>query len=260
MTRITFLIVFFASVITALAQNEKVKVSYDLSYGVVNNTETLIADQENAKYSNTFVTVNNDNNVSQESENQYSVKSQKVIKLDKIITYQQKSKDIIYQVHYKDKNKFLTVRDSLPQFDWKFTHEKKEILGFSCTKATCSYRGSKIVAYFTQKLSYPFGPWKFGKLPGLILEVYTEDSSIDYHWKATQIIYPYIDNIDLSLDIEIKSEIIDMKEYVTDRDEKINERFKIMDSRSPKGTTVKSKTQRLGVEKIYEWETQQNQE
>lgn len=251
--------VFFICFQLTSAQNNKIFVNYNLSYGVINNTETLIAEQENAKYSNTAVTINNDNNVSQENENQFSVKSQKVIKLDKIITYQQKNKDVIYQVHEKNNNEFLTVRDSLPQFDWKFTDEKKNILGFSCTKATCSYRGTKIVAYFTQKLNYPYGPWKFGKLPGLILEVYTEDSMIKYHWQATQIKYPYIDNTDTSINIEAKSEVIDMEQYVTDRDEKINERLKRMDSRSPKqGRVVKSKTQRLGVEKIYEWEAQEN--
>lgn len=47
-----------------------------------------------------------------------------------------------------------------------------------CQKATTKKYGRVWIAYFTARNSFRFGPYKFSKLPGLIIEVY--DDKKDY--------------------------------------------------------------------------------
>jgi len=62
--------------------------------------------------------------------------------------------------------------------NWEIQPNKKDILGYSCQSAICYYRGRNYIAWFTTELPLPFGPWKFGGLPGLILKI----SDINEHY------------------------------------------------------------------------------
>ena len=55
--------------------------------------------------------------------------------------------------------------------DWTLRPEKKEILSYSCQRATTTFRGRDYEAWFTNDIPIPNGPWKFGGLPGLILSI-----------------------------------------------------------------------------------------
>ena len=46
------------------------------------------------------------------------------------------------------------------------------ILGYPCHKATTHFRGRDYVAWYTEEIPYPYGPYKFGGLPGLITCIY----------------------------------------------------------------------------------------
>lgn len=65
---------------------------------------------------------------------------------------------------------------------WEITNEAKQIDGYTCVKAIrdnlgWDSRGNErrfpIVAWFCPELPFPFGPMKYGGLPGLILELQT---------------------------------------------------------------------------------------
>ncbi len=74
-------------------------------------------------------------------------------------------------------------QDSVPTIVWQFVpDETASILGYECTKATCEFAGRSYSAWFTQELPLPFGPYKFGGLPGLILKI--EDSEQQFLWEA----------------------------------------------------------------------------
>ncbi|WP_084163941.1 GLPGLI family protein [Olivibacter sitiensis] len=72
----------------------------------------------------------------------------------------------------------------VPRADsWKITNESKQIGEFTCIKATTQTKtvnpeGKEFVknaiAWFCPDLDYPFGPLKYGGLPGLIVELQTE--------------------------------------------------------------------------------------
>ena len=46
------------------------------------------------------------------------------------------------------------------------------ILGYPCHKATTRFRGRDYVAWYTEEIPFPYGPFKFGGLPGLITCIY----------------------------------------------------------------------------------------
>ncbi len=66
---------------------------------------------------------------------------------------------------------------------WSIGTEKKTILGYECTLATCTFRGRDYRAWFTPEIGLSKGPWKLGGLPGLILEAETVDG--DYRFTAS---------------------------------------------------------------------------
>lgn len=53
---------------------------------------------------------------------------------------------------------------------WTITSEEVTIMGYRCQKATGAYRGRTYEAWFAVDIPLPFGPWKLGGLPGLVLK------------------------------------------------------------------------------------------
>lgn len=58
-----------------------------------------------------------------------------------------------------------------PIFDWKLvTDSTKNIIGHDCQLAETDFRGRHWKVWFALDIPIPIGPWKFGGLPGLILQ------------------------------------------------------------------------------------------
>ncbi|MDE5673442.1 MAG: GLPGLI family protein, partial [Duncaniella sp.] len=73
--------------------------------------------------------------------------------------------------------------DSVPSMEWNFSDENTDsIMGYDCRKATVEFAGRSYTAWFTPEIPLPFGPYKFGGLPGLILKV--EDAEQQFVWEA----------------------------------------------------------------------------
>lgn len=78
---------------------------------------------------------------------------------------------------------FLVYSDSVPNIEWEFLpNDCISILGYECGKATAEFAGRKYTAWFTSEIPLPFGPYKFGGLPGLILKI--EDAEKQFVWEA----------------------------------------------------------------------------
>ena len=90
---------------------------------------------------------------------------------------------------YRDNQKSLTVNHRILlvestvyqyfeepiNFRWNITKDSKDIFGYSCQKATCTFRGRNWEAWFTGEIPVSEGPWKFCVLPGLILKISDQD-------------------------------------------------------------------------------------
>lgn len=78
---------------------------------------------------------------------------------------------------------FFVYSDSVPSLDWNFSDEATDsIMGYDCRKATVEFAGRNYTACFTPEIPLPFGPYKFGGLPGLILKI--EDAEQQFVWEA----------------------------------------------------------------------------
>lgn len=75
--------------------------------------------------------------------------------------------------------------ETIPDFNWQLATDTKEILGYSCRKAVCDFRGRQYTAWFTDEIPVMNGPWKFHGLPGLIMEV--EDAENHYKFEIVGI-------------------------------------------------------------------------
>jgi GLPGLI family protein len=66
------------------------------------------------------------------------------------------------------------------KIDWIITNEKKKIGDFDVVKAVGDYGGRHWIAWYCSEIPFPYGPYVFYGLPGLILEVY--DDRENYHF------------------------------------------------------------------------------
>ncbi len=66
---------------------------------------------------------------------------------------------------------WFLIEELIPTQEWSMTEGTKEILGYKCRRATCNFRGRDYIAYYTDEIPVADGPWKFGGLPGFIMEV-----------------------------------------------------------------------------------------
>ena len=83
--------------------------------------------------------------------------------------------------------KFFNIKDSITSFEWKIERETKEILGYTSQKATLNFRGRNFTVYFTTDIKISDGPLKFYGLPGLILEIISDDEIASFHYLAESI-------------------------------------------------------------------------
>ncbi len=69
-------------------------------------------------------------------------------------------------------SQYYIYEDDLNPQDWNIEDSTKTVLGHECQKATCDFRGRQWTAWFATDVPVSDGPWKFGGLPGLVMEAY----------------------------------------------------------------------------------------
>lgn len=116
------------------------------------------------------------------------------------IIFKAHKSNYIYSIEELGLKPFL-VKDTMSVFNWQLHKEVKQVLGYKCQKATTNYRGRSYTAYFTTEIPINDGPWKFYGLPGLILEVASDDgvltlnaNKIAINKENFNISNPYIDS------------------------------------------------------------------
>lgn len=81
----------------------------------------------------------------------------------------------IYKKNYEYKEKKNIL-------NWQLVKLNKTILNYKAKKATVNYGGRKWIAWYTEEIPINLGPYVFGNLPGLILELY--DDKKNFHFMA----------------------------------------------------------------------------
>lgn len=76
--------------------------------------------------------------------------------------------------------------ESIPQLEWELSFETRRIGSFTCQMATTEFRGRNYTAWFTTDIPISDGPWKFSGLPGMILEVSSNDGQYAFLFKSIE--------------------------------------------------------------------------
>lgn len=134
--------------------------------------------------------------------------------------------------------KIFLIIDSLPDSKWALTGESKQIGSYTAYKATMSrevpqevfqfgrqsFQDNKpkmktvnIIAWFTPQIPVSTGPHKYGGLPGLILEVSNDNTTV----LCTKVVINPKEK--MKIKAPKKGTVVNMKEYSKIRTEKIVE-------------------------------------
>lgn len=173
----------------------------------------------------------------------------------KKIFLQKTNSNTIFQTEHINGEKHI-VEDQFPGIDWNTNYTETEVIGnYTCHKATSKYRGSNIVAYYTNDIPISSGPDKFGGLPGLIVLLYN-DSAYPSYWTLKQVDYPFKGNLPLDKNKIMALPKMSLKEFVVKMDKETDEQLKVFISKMPSdpNVTVEPTSERGGVEQKYEWE------
>lgn len=76
----------------------------------------------------------------------------------------------------------MQYAEERPNLVWAIGSAGGEVLSYSCSEASTTFRGRNYKALFALDIPHALGPWKFGGLPGLILSI--EDDKGDYIFRA----------------------------------------------------------------------------
>lgn len=89
---------------------------------------------------------------------------------------------VYYRMPMEDIHEY---NETLPEMKWTLLAGTKEIIGYSCQKAECVFRGRHWVAWYTMEIPIADGPWKFCGLPGLVLQI--EDVKCHFSFVCTNV-------------------------------------------------------------------------
>jgi len=109
--------------------------------------------------------------------------------LNQTLNLTEKWKNVLVKSYSEDKiiiqdiaKNTYQYEEKQPVLNWTLETETKNILGYSCNKATTKYRGRKYTAWYSKDIPINNGPYIFQGLPGLILDI--EDSKSNFHFTA----------------------------------------------------------------------------
>lgn len=91
--------------------------------------------------------------------------------------YRENSRIYVTNNLYRD---FYTFEADFPKWNTNF-HEKKDILGYQCYRATVLFNKKMYTAWYTKDIPISEGPYRFKGLPGLILELSDEKGYNEFH-------------------------------------------------------------------------------
>jgi GLPGLI family protein len=80
-------------------------------------------------------------------------------------------------------NRIYILKEKIPSIDWIIMKETRKIGNLQAIHAKGVFGGRTYNVWFTPDIPIPFGPYKLGGLPGLILEAYSEDGIVKYKFE-----------------------------------------------------------------------------
>ena len=153
----------------------------------------------------------------------------------------------------------FTYDDKWISFNWEIKNQFKKIGQFNAQKAIGRFRGRTYIAWFTEEIPLPYGPWKLFGLPGLIIEA--EDDEQMFKARLLSIKYPC--GCDIAIEKPTARENKTLRQYVEFREnihrmifEKMRARLPREKANSMRFMPTKDEGRKYWDERIFEWETE----
>lgn len=64
--------------------------------------------------------------------------------------------------------------------NWKLINQSTTINTFNCKKAEINFKGRNWVAWYSEEIPFPYGPYKFSGLPGLIIRIFDDNGDYEF--------------------------------------------------------------------------------
>jgi len=128
-------------------------------------------------------------------------------------------------------NQAYLIKDDLSNINWKISKETKEIAGFPVLRAVAFLNdefNTKILAWYSPKLTYKTGPEKFWGLPGLILSLETSITHSDGTQEGMEYVATKVETTSKPIKIPTKGKKVSLEEFNTIRADFLSKQRQMM--------------------------------
>ena len=128
-------------------------------------------------------------------------------------------------------NQAYLIKDDLPNINWKISKETKEIAGFPVLRAVAFLNdeySTRILAWYSPKLTYKTGPEKFWGLPGLILSLETSITHSDGTQEGMEYVATKVETTSKPIKIPTKGKKVSLEEFNTIRADFLSKQRQMM--------------------------------
>lgn len=128
-------------------------------------------------------------------------------------------------------NQAYLIKDDLPNINWKISKETKEIAGFPVLRAVAFLNdefNTKILAWYSPKLTYKTGPEKFWRLPGLILSLETSITHSDGTQEGMEYVAIKVETANNPIKTPKKGKKVSIEEFNTIRADFLSKQRQMM--------------------------------
>ncbi|WP_181458926.1 GLPGLI family protein [Porphyromonas cangingivalis] len=87
-----------------------------------------------------------------------------------VVIFDRKNKKYSISIRVPFGNRYI-YEEPANDMRWKLVPGDTIISNYKCKKATLTYRGRSYVAWYTEEIDMPYGPYKFNGLPGLLMRL-----------------------------------------------------------------------------------------
>jgi GLPGLI family protein len=165
-------------------------------------------------------------------------------------TYKNRNKKILFTRH-ADGKLVYKINDNIPVLNWKILEDTKTVATIILRKAITEFRGRKYIAWFDEDIANDSGPLKMGGLPGLILELSTEDNFLNITFN--RVVRNSENPINLLNVINNYDKEMSQKEWVKESKEQIEAFIRKIKARETRGSVTNISVGE-SLERKYEWE------
>lgn len=102
------------------------------------------------------------------------------------LIYTHQGEGLLIAQEYGFNGQAFFVADSLYPMTWEILPDEKKMDSMVCVKARCRFRGREYIAWFVPEIPLPYGPWKMGGLPGLIVDLQDVDENLVIQLQSIQ--------------------------------------------------------------------------